>query len=45
MYKSDITDKIYTEYFQAVSVSIILYGCTTETLMKPLKKTVTEITQ
>ena len=34
--KSDMTDKIKRSFFQAVVVSIVLYGCTTWTLTKRL---------
>ena len=36
--KSDLTDKIKRSFFQAVIVSILLYGCTTWTLTKRLQK-------
>ena len=35
---SDLTDKIKRSFFQAAVVSILLYGCTTWTLTKRLKK-------
>ena len=38
IWKSDLTDKIKRSFFQAVVVSILLYGCTTWTLTKRLKK-------
>ena len=38
MWKSDLTDKIKRSFFQAAVVSILLYGCTTWTLAKRLKK-------
>ena len=37
IWKSDLTDKIKRSFFQAVVVSILLYGCTTWTLTKQLK--------
>ena len=36
--KSDLTDKMKRSFFQAVVVSILLYGCTTWTLTKRLEK-------
>ena len=36
--KSDLTDKIKCNFFQAAIVSILLYGCTTWTLTKRLEK-------
>ena len=38
LWKSDLTDKMKHSFFQAAVVSILLYGCTTLTLTKPLKK-------
>ena len=38
MWKLDLTDKIKRSYFQAVVVSILLYGCTTWTLTKQMEK-------
>ena len=38
IWKSDLTDKMKRSFFQAVVVSILLYGCTTWTLTKCLKK-------
>ena len=38
IWKSDLTDKIKRSFFQAAVVSILLYGCTTWTLNKRLKK-------
>ena len=38
IWKSDLTDKMKSSFFQAVVVSILLYGCTTWTLTKRLKK-------
>ena len=37
-WKSDLTDKIKRSFFQATVVSILLYGCTTCTRTKRLKK-------
>ena len=37
-WKSDLTDKMKRSFFQAVVVSILLYGCTTWTLTKRLEK-------
>ena len=34
IWKSDLTDKMKRSFFQAVVVSILLYGCTTRTLTK-----------
>ena len=36
--KSDLTDEMKRSFFQAAVVSILLYGCTTWTLTKRLKK-------
>ena len=36
IWKSDLTDKMKRCFFQAVAVSILLYGCTTSTLEKKL---------
>ena len=36
--KSDLTDKMKSYFFQAAVVSILLYECTTWTLIKPLEK-------
>ena len=36
--RSDLTDKMKRSFFQAVVVSILLYGCTTWTLTKRLEK-------
>ena len=36
--KIDLTDKMKRSFFQAAVVSILLYGCTTWTLTKRLKK-------
>ena len=38
IWKSDLTDKMKRSFFQAAVVSILLYGCTTWTLTKPLEK-------
>ena len=38
IWKSDLTDKMKRSFFQAVVVSIFLYGCTTWTLTKRLEK-------
>ena len=38
IWKSDMTDKMKRSFFQAAVVSILLYGCTTWTLTKRLKK-------
>ena len=38
IWKSNLSDKINWELFQAVIVSVLLYGCTTWTLMKQLEK-------
>ena len=38
IWKSDLTDKMKNSFFQAAVVSILLYGCTTWTLTKRLKK-------
>ena len=38
MWKSDLTDKMKCNFFQAAVVSILLYGCTTWTLTKRLEK-------
>ena len=38
IWKSDLTDKMKLSFFQAAVVSILLYGCTTWTLTKQLKK-------
>ena len=38
MWKSDLTDKMKRSFFQAAVVSILLYGCTTWMLSKPMKK-------
>ena len=38
IWKSDLTDKMKCSFFQAAVVLILLYGCTTWTLSKRLKK-------
>ncbi len=38
VWESDLTDKMKHSFFQAVVISILLYGCTTWTLTKRLKK-------
>ena len=38
IWKSDLTDTMKPSFFQAVVVSILLYGCTTWTLTKRLEK-------
>ena len=38
LWKSDLTDKMKLSFFQAVVVSILLYGCTTWMLNKGMKK-------
>ena len=38
IWKSDLTDKMKRSFFQAVVVSILLYGCTTWPLTKRLEK-------
>ena len=38
IWKSDLTDKMKHSFFQAAVVSILLYGCTTWTLMKRLER-------
>ena len=38
IWKSDLTDKIKRSFFQAAVVSILVYGCTTWTQTKRLKK-------
>ena len=38
IWKSDLTDKIKSSFFQAAVVSILLYGCTTWTLTKCMEK-------
>ena len=38
IWKSDLTDEMKRSFFQAVNVSILLYGCTTWTLTERLEK-------
>ena len=38
IWRSDLTDKMKRSFFQVAVVSILLYGCTTWTLTKRLKK-------
>ena len=38
IWKSDLTDKMKRSFFQAVVLSILLYGCTTWTLTKRMEK-------
>ena len=38
IWKSDLTDKIKRSFFQVAVVSILLYGCTTWTLTKPMEE-------
>ena len=38
IWKSELTDKMIRIFFQAAVVSILLYGCTTWTLMKRMEK-------
>ena len=38
IWKSDLSDKINPNFFQAVVVSVLLYGCTTWTLTKCIAK-------
>ena len=38
IWKSDLTDKIKRSFFQAATVSILLYGCTTWMLTKRMEK-------
>ena len=38
IWKSDLTDKLKRQFFQAVVVSVLLYGCTTWTLIRCLEK-------
>ena len=41
-WKSDLSDKIKHDFFQAAIVSILLYGCTTRTLTKSVEKKLDE---
>ena len=45
IWKSDLTDKLICSFFQAAVVSILLYRCTTWTLTKGLRKSLTATTQ
>ena len=45
IWKSDLTDKMKCSFFLAAVVSILLYGCTTWTLTKRLKKQVGNYTR
>ena len=45
IWKSDLTDKMKRSFFQAAVVSILLYGCTTWTLTKEWRKSLTATTQ
>ena len=38
IWKSDLTDRMKHSFFQAAVILILLYGCTTWTLTKPLEK-------
>ena len=38
IWKSDLSDKIKREFFRAVAASVLLYGCTSWTRTKPLRK-------
>ena len=38
IWKSDLSDKIKCSFFQAVTMSILLYGCTTWTLTKRMER-------
>ena len=38
IWKSNLSDKIKKEFFEAVAVSVLLYGCTAKTLTKRLEK-------
>ena len=38
IWKSNLTDKMKRSFFQTAVVSVLLYGCTTSTLTKRLKK-------
>ena len=42
IWKSDLSDKIKLDFFQAVTVSILLYGCTKLTLTKHIEKRLDE---
>ena len=43
--KSDLSDKIKRNFFQPSMMSILLYGCTTETMTKRIEKSLTAIVQ
>ena len=43
--KSDLSQKINSIFFQTAVVSILLYGCTTLMLTKPMEKNLTAVTQ
>ena len=45
IWKSGLTDKMKHSFFQEAIVSILLYGCTTCTLIKRLKRSLTATTQ
>ena len=38
MWKSDLSNEMKQDFFQAVAVSVVLYRCTTGTLTKRLEK-------
>ena len=38
IWKSDLTDKMKCSFFQSAAMSILLYGCNTQTLTKRMKK-------
>ena len=42
IWKADLSDKINWEILQDVTVSLLLYGCTTQTFMKCLEKKLDE---
>ena len=42
VWKSDLSDKIKQDFFQAVAVSLLLYGCTVWTLIKRMEKRLDE---
>ena len=42
IWKSNFSDKIKQEFFQAATMSILLYSCLTGTLMKHLEKKIKE---
>ena len=45
IWESDLTDKMRRSFFQAAVLSILLYGCTTWTLTKRLRKSLMATTQ